>query len=77
MDRYGSAVRSQKLVLLPHRVNAMVNPSHKTMFCSMLWQTGRTILRSDIAALTPEVASVSGIPLVSDSDAEEVGRILG
>jgi len=33
--------------------------------------------RSDIAALTPEAARVSSIPLVSDLDAEEVERILG
>jgi hypothetical protein len=37
----------------------------------------KTVDYYDITALTPEVASVSGIPLVSDSDAEEVGRILG
>ncbi|MFC2050928.1 glutamate synthase-related protein [Chloroflexota bacterium] len=35
------------------------------------------ITRNDIAALTPEAASVSGIPLVSDLDAEEVDKILG
>ena len=35
------------------------------------------ITRDDIAALTPEAAQVSGIPLVSDLDAEEVDRILG
>ncbi len=35
------------------------------------------ITRGDIAALTPEAARVSGIPLVSDLDAEEVDRILG
>jgi len=33
--------------------------------------------RNDIAALTPEAARVSGIPLVSDLDVEEVDRILG
>lgn len=35
------------------------------------------ITRNDIAALTPEAAKVSGIPLVSDLDAEEVDKILG
>ena len=35
------------------------------------------ITRSDIAALTPEATRVSGIPLVSDLDAEEVEKILG
>jgi hypothetical protein len=34
------------------------------------------ITRDDIAALTPEAARVSGIPLVSDIDAEEVDQIL-
>ena len=34
------------------------------------------ITRNDIAALTPEAAQASGIPLVSDLDAEEVDRIL-
>ncbi len=33
--------------------------------------------RGYIAALTPEAARVSGIPLVSDLDAEGVDRILG
>ena len=31
----------------------------------------------DIAALTPQASSVSGIPMVTDLDAEEVDRILG
>ena len=35
------------------------------------------VARDDIAALTPEASRVSGIPLVSDVDAEEVERILG
>lgn len=35
------------------------------------------ITRNDIAALTPEAARVSGIPLVTDLDAEEVEKILG
>jgi len=35
------------------------------------------ITRNDIAALTPEAARISGIPLVSDLDAEEIERILG
>ena len=35
------------------------------------------ITRNDIAALTPEAARVSGIPLVSDLDTEEVEKILG
>ncbi len=35
------------------------------------------ITRNDIAALTPEAAQISGIPLVSDTDAEEVEKILG
>jgi len=35
------------------------------------------ITRNDIAALTPEAARVSGIPLVSELDAEEVEKILG
>jgi len=35
------------------------------------------ITRDDIAALTPEAARVSGIPLVSELDAEEADRILG
>ena len=34
------------------------------------------ITRNDIAALTPEAAMASGIPLVSDLDAEEVEKIL-
>jgi len=35
------------------------------------------ITRNDIAALTPEATRVSGIPLVSDLDAEEAEKILG
>jgi hypothetical protein len=35
------------------------------------------LTRDDIAALTPEAARVSGIPLVSDLDAKEVDKILG
>jgi len=35
------------------------------------------ITRNDIAALTPEASSISGIPLVSDLDTEEVEKILG
>ena len=35
------------------------------------------ITRDDIAALTPEAARMSGIPLVSDLDGDEVDRILG
>ena len=35
------------------------------------------LTRNDIAALTPEATRVSGIPLVSDMDTEEVDRILG
>lgn len=35
------------------------------------------ITRDDIAALTPEASRVSGIPMVSDFDAEEVDKILG
>ena len=34
------------------------------------------ISRSDIAALTPEASAISGIPLVSDVDREEVDAIL-
>ena len=34
------------------------------------------IARDDIAALTPEAASISGIPLVSDVDREQVNAIL-
>jgi hypothetical protein len=34
------------------------------------------ISRDDIAALTPEASKISGIPLVSDLDAEEVEKIL-
>ncbi|MGE5325898.1 MAG: FMN-binding glutamate synthase family protein [Deltaproteobacteria bacterium] len=34
------------------------------------------ITRDDIAALTPRAADISGIPLVSDADSEEVERIL-
>jgi glutamate synthase domain-containing protein 2 len=34
------------------------------------------ISRDDIAALTPRAAEISGIPLVSDADQEEVERIL-
>lgn len=34
------------------------------------------ISRGDIASLTPEATRISGIPLVSDIDAEEVDRIL-
>ncbi|MBE0480379.1 MAG: FMN-binding glutamate synthase family protein [Dehalococcoidia bacterium] len=33
--------------------------------------------RDDIAALTPEASRVSGIPLVTDMDMEEVAKILG
>jgi hypothetical protein len=32
--------------------------------------------RTDIAALTPEAARISGIPLVSDADKEEAEAIL-
>ena len=35
------------------------------------------ITRDDIVALTPEAASISGIPYVMDADAEEVNQILG
>jgi len=35
------------------------------------------ITRNDIAALTPEASRISGIPLVSELDAEEVEKILG
>jgi len=35
------------------------------------------ISRDDLAALTSDAASISGIPLVTDIDAEEVDRILG
>ena len=35
------------------------------------------ITGDDIAALTPDASRVSGIPLVTDLDAEEVDRILG
>ena len=35
------------------------------------------ITRDDIAALTPEASKISGIPMVSDLDAEEVEKILG
>ena len=35
------------------------------------------ITRDDIAALTPEASRISGIPLVTDLDAEEVEQILG
>ena len=35
------------------------------------------IARDDIAALTPQASQISGIPLVSDLDAQEVERILG
>jgi len=35
------------------------------------------IARGDIAALTPEASRISGIPLVTDLDAEEVEQILG
>ena len=35
------------------------------------------LARNDIAALTPEASRVSGIPLVSDLDTEEIERILG
>jgi len=34
------------------------------------------ITRDDIAALTPRAAEISGIPLVSDTDQEEVQKIL-
>jgi glutamate synthase domain-containing protein 2 len=34
------------------------------------------ISRDDIAALTPQAAAISGIPLVTDADQEEVERIL-
>ena len=37
----------------------------------------RYICRDDIAALTPQAAEISGIPLVTDVDQEEVERILG
>jgi hypothetical protein len=35
------------------------------------------ITRSDIAALTPEASRISGIPLVTEIDADEVDKILG
>jgi len=35
------------------------------------------ISRGDIAALTPEASRISGIPLVTDLDAQEVDKILG
>jgi len=35
------------------------------------------IARGDIASLTPEASRISGIPLVSDMDAEEIDKILG
>jgi hypothetical protein len=35
------------------------------------------ITRDDIVALTPEASRVSGIPMISDLDAEEVDKILG
>jgi hypothetical protein len=34
------------------------------------------ISRADLAALTPRAAEISGIPLVSDADGEEVEKIL-
>jgi len=34
------------------------------------------ISRDDIAALTPRAAEISGVPLVSDADGEEVEKIL-
>jgi hypothetical protein len=37
----------------------------------------RYICRDDIAALTPQAAEISGIPLVTDVDQEEVEGILG
>jgi hypothetical protein len=33
------------------------------------------ISRDDIAALTPRAAEISGIPLVSDADREEVEQV--
>ncbi len=35
------------------------------------------ISRNDLAALTPEASKISGIPMVSDLDREEVEKILG
>ena len=35
------------------------------------------ISTDDIAALTPEASQISGIPMVTDLDKEEVDKILG
>ncbi len=54
---------------LAHGLRQLMNGSRKFAL--------EYITRNDIAALTPEAARVSDIPLVSDLDAEEVERILG
>ena len=54
---------------LAHGLRQLMNGSRKFAL--------EYITRDDIAALTPEAARASGIPLVSDLDAEEVDRILG
>ena len=49
----------------------------RQMMCGSRKFSLEHITRNDIAALTPEASRVSGIPLVSDIDAEEVIKILG
>lgn len=49
----------------------------RQLMCGARKFSVRHISRGDIAALTPEASRVSGIPLVSDIDAEEVEKILG
>jgi len=49
----------------------------RQLMCGTLKFALEHITRNDIAALTPEAAKISRIPLVSDLDAEEVEKILG
>jgi len=54
---------------LSHGLRQLMNGSRKFSL--------EHITRDDIAALTPEVSRVSGIPLVSDIDKDVVDKILG
>ena len=54
---------------LAHGLRQLMNGSRKFAL--------KYITRSDIAALTPEASRVSGIPLVTEMDMEEVDKILG
>jgi len=54
---------------LAHGLRQLMNGSRKFAL--------EYIRRSDIAALTPEASRVSGIPLVTELDEEEIDKILG